>query len=326
MLVATVLGLFGPLFGFPDWLVHLSPIAVAPDRSTGDGVDVHGLWWLLLAVAAIGVAAARPHAPARTGSGGVTRVEHPGLEPAEQAAAMLTAAGMPRMPARVMMALVGSPDAGYTAAELADRLGVSAAAVSGAVRYLQSIRMIQRLPRRGDRRDRYDIIDDGWHVVLTANMPLYERLADFVDRGRRRERGRAAVGARARATCRSSSASSPSGCRSCSRNGTPSAALTGCRPPAPAPRAAHADVAWNRGRRAARERHARRDQRARRRCAGARTEPDADIFDDAVAVARLTELEERLRRERCPPRTVTSRPDASPSAAASDTGSPSKPR
>ena len=95
---------------------------------------------------------------------------------------MMTAAGMPRMPARVMMALVGSPDAGYSAAELADRLGVSAAAVSGAVRYLQAIHIIQRLPRRGDRRDRYDIIDDGWHVVLTANMPLYERLADFVDR------------------------------------------------------------------------------------------------------------------------------------------------
>ena len=112
----------------------------------------------------------------------MTKVDHPGMEPAEQAAAMMTAAGMPRMPARVMMALVGSPDAGYTAAELAERLGVSAAAVSGAVRYLQSIHIIHRLPHHGDRRDRYDIRDDGWHVVLTANMPLYERLADFVDR------------------------------------------------------------------------------------------------------------------------------------------------
>ena len=38
---------------------------------------------------------------------------------------MMTAAGMPRMPARVMMALVAAPESGYTAAELADRLGVS---------------------------------------------------------------------------------------------------------------------------------------------------------------------------------------------------------
>lgn len=109
-------------------------------------------------------------------------MEHAGTEPAEQAAAMMTAAGMPRMPARVMMALVGSPDAGYTAAELAERLGVSAAAVSGAVRYLQSIHIIHRLPHLGDRRDRYDIRDGGWDVVITANLPLYDRLADIVER------------------------------------------------------------------------------------------------------------------------------------------------
>lgn len=108
--------------------------------------------------------------------------EHPGLGPAEQAAAMLTTAGMARMPARVMMALVGSPDEGYTAAELGDRLGVSAAAVSGAVRYLQAMRLIHRVSRPGDRRDRYDLTDDAWHGMLTANAPLYASLADHMDR------------------------------------------------------------------------------------------------------------------------------------------------
>ena len=57
VMLAMILGLFGPLFGFPDWLVHVAPIAIAP-TVTGDGVDVRGLWWLLLAVAAIGTAAA----------------------------------------------------------------------------------------------------------------------------------------------------------------------------------------------------------------------------------------------------------------------------
>jgi len=95
---------------------------------------------------------------------------------------MLTAAGMARMPARVMMALVGSPDEGYTAAELADRLGVSAAAVSGAVRYLVTMRFIQRLPRPGDRRDRYDLTDDAWAGIMTSNAPLYSMLADQMDR------------------------------------------------------------------------------------------------------------------------------------------------
>jgi DNA-binding transcriptional regulator GbsR (MarR family) len=108
--------------------------------------------------------------------------EHPGIDAAEQAAAMMTAAGMARMPARVMMALVGSPDEGYTAAELADRLGVSPAAVSAAVRYLQSMRIIQRISRPGDRRDRYDLADDAWGGVVTGNSPLYARLADLMDR------------------------------------------------------------------------------------------------------------------------------------------------
>jgi DNA-binding transcriptional regulator GbsR (MarR family) len=108
-------------------------------------------------------------------------MEHPGTEPAEQAAALLAAAGMARMPARVMMALVGSPDEGYTAAELADRLGVSAAAVSGAVRYLVSMRLIQRLPRPGDRRDRYDLVDDAWADMITVNAPLYTNLATQMD-------------------------------------------------------------------------------------------------------------------------------------------------
>ncbi|MFB8146492.1 GbsR/MarR family transcriptional regulator [Microbacterium sp. NPDC056003] len=107
---------------------------------------------------------------------------HPGVEAAEQAAAMLAAAGMPRMPARVMMALVGSPDEGYTAAELAERLGVSAAAVSGAVRYLISMRLIQRLSRPGDRRDRYDLVDDAWGGMITSNSPLYAALATQMDR------------------------------------------------------------------------------------------------------------------------------------------------
>lgn len=107
--------------------------------------------------------------------------DHPGTGPAEQAAALLAAAGMARMPARVMMALVGSPDEGYTAAELAERLGVSAAAVSGAVRYLVSMRLIQRVSTPGERRDRYDLVDDAWAGMITVNAPMYSALAAAMD-------------------------------------------------------------------------------------------------------------------------------------------------
>lgn len=107
--------------------------------------------------------------------------DHAGTEAAERAAAMLTALGMQRMSARVLMALVGSPDGGYTAAELADRLGVSAGAVSGAVRYLETLRMIRRVSRPGQRVASYDIMDDGFHSMVVANAPAYARLGDDID-------------------------------------------------------------------------------------------------------------------------------------------------
>lgn len=124
--------------------------------------------------------------------------EHPGTDAAEQAAAMLTAAGMARMPARVMMALVGSPDDGYTASELADRLGVSAAAVSGAVRYLVSMRFIHRLSRPGDRRDRYDLTHDAWAGMVTSAAPMYARLAEAMEQIADENADAAASAARAR--------------------------------------------------------------------------------------------------------------------------------
>lgn len=51
VLVATMLGMFGPLFGLPEWTANISPFAVTPVVD-GDGVDVRGLWWLVLAVGA----------------------------------------------------------------------------------------------------------------------------------------------------------------------------------------------------------------------------------------------------------------------------------
>lgn len=51
-----VLGLFGPLFGAPDWLVNASPIAAAPTVADG-GLVVRGGVWLLLASTALLIAA-----------------------------------------------------------------------------------------------------------------------------------------------------------------------------------------------------------------------------------------------------------------------------
>ncbi|WP_291050202.1 polyketide antibiotic transporter [Herbiconiux sp.] len=57
VVVGMMLGLFGPLFGFPQWLTEVSPIAVAPTVA-GPDVDLRGLVWLLLAIVLGGGASA----------------------------------------------------------------------------------------------------------------------------------------------------------------------------------------------------------------------------------------------------------------------------
>nr|WP_315268022.1 MarR family transcriptional regulator [Microbacterium lemovicicum] len=113
--------------------------------------------------------------------GETARPPHRAIEAAERGAAVMTAAGMPRMPARVLMALVAAPDGGSSAADISERLGVSAAAVSGAVRYLQQIHFIRRQSRPGERRDRYELVHDTFYGSIASNAPVYERLAVDID-------------------------------------------------------------------------------------------------------------------------------------------------
>ncbi|MFP3467311.1 GbsR/MarR family transcriptional regulator [Leifsonia sp. SIMBA_070] len=100
----------------------------------------------------------------------------------EHSAAVLTAAGFPKMPARVLMALTVTEAPGLTAAELAQRLEVSPAAISGAVRYLQTLGIIRRLAQTGSRRDRYEIPSD-WYALMVRNSPIYGVLADQAEAG-----------------------------------------------------------------------------------------------------------------------------------------------
>lgn len=102
-------------------------------------------------------------------------------EAAEQSAAVLTAAGMPKMPARVLMSLTVAEDGGLTALDLGKVLGVSAAAISGSVRYLQSIAIVRRLAWPGSRRDRYEVPPNAWLAAFAHERPVYRALADLAD-------------------------------------------------------------------------------------------------------------------------------------------------
>jgi DNA-binding transcriptional regulator GbsR (MarR family) len=81
----------------------------------------------------------------------------------ERLASALAAAGMTRMPARVFAALLVTDSARLTAADLAQVLQVSPAAISGAVRYLIQLNLATRECEPGSRRDHYRLLDDVWY-------------------------------------------------------------------------------------------------------------------------------------------------------------------
>ncbi|SEM53847.1 GbsR/MarR family transcriptional regulator [Streptacidiphilus jiangxiensis] len=84
----------------------------------------------------------------------------------ERFTGVLTDSGFPRMPARVFVALMTSESGRLTAAELADTLQISPAAVSGAVRYLTQFQLVGREREPGSRRDRYRVFDQVWREAM----------------------------------------------------------------------------------------------------------------------------------------------------------------
>jgi predicted transcriptional regulator len=85
----------------------------------------------------------------------------------EDFASALNEMGVPRMPARVFVALLTSDSGRLTAAELGGQLGASAAAMSGAVRYLLQVGLIRREGEPGSRRHYYRVPDDVWDELIT---------------------------------------------------------------------------------------------------------------------------------------------------------------
>jgi DNA-binding transcriptional regulator GbsR (MarR family) len=96
----------------------------------------------------------------------------------DRMAGEFAAEGFPRIPARVLMALTGTPDARLTAAALAEQAEVSPAAISGAVRYLELLGMVRRMTVPGTRRHLYVLADDDhpWYTGSLSRTAVYERI------------------------------------------------------------------------------------------------------------------------------------------------------
>jgi DNA-binding transcriptional regulator GbsR (MarR family) len=93
----------------------------------------------------------------------------------ERFSSVLVAAGIPPMPARVFVALLVTDSGRLTAADLAGRLRISPAAVSGAVRYLIQLGLVHKERVPGSRRDYYRMPDSVWHDMLRLRDQVMAR-------------------------------------------------------------------------------------------------------------------------------------------------------
>ena len=105
---------------------------------------------------------------------------------AERFSLVIRDSGVPPMPARVLAYVLADDADRYTAKELQDALGVSAAGISGAVRWLVQARLLTRDREPGTRSDVY-VLDDAdlWSPIVTTELEAlgaWEKVvADGVD-------------------------------------------------------------------------------------------------------------------------------------------------
>ncbi|MGN9846422.1 GbsR/MarR family transcriptional regulator [Nonomuraea sp. H19] len=101
----------------------------------------------------------------------------------ESTARLLADWGFPRMSARVLLTMMSADEDTLTAGELADRLGVSPSAISGAVRYLIQVGLLERRPVPGSRRDLYRMQGNAWYLSSTTTGGVYKVIADLANDG-----------------------------------------------------------------------------------------------------------------------------------------------
>ena len=101
----------------------------------------------------------------------------------EDFALLLVDAGVPRMPARVFACVLADDSGALTAGDLAERLQVSPAAISGAVRWLTQMHLLTRAREPGARRDHYRMRDDQWYEATVFKTAALRRFEDVLAEG-----------------------------------------------------------------------------------------------------------------------------------------------
>ncbi|MER6359348.1 helix-turn-helix domain-containing protein [Kitasatospora sp. NPDC001527] len=97
--------------------------------------------------------------------------------------ALIAQSGLPRMEARVLAAVFTTDAGALTAADLVQRLRVSAASVSHAVGFLEQQGLIRRERLPGERRERYVTDDEIWLRSILGAAEMNATLAGMASQG-----------------------------------------------------------------------------------------------------------------------------------------------
>jgi predicted transcriptional regulator len=115
--------------------------------------------------------------------------EGPSRDPAavrafiERFTTQLCQAGFPRTPARIFVALLTSDASRLSAAELGDLLQISAASVSGGVRYLLQVGLVTAEGEPGSRRLHYRMSTAIWQDVVRLRDRQFTAWAEELRQG-----------------------------------------------------------------------------------------------------------------------------------------------
>jgi predicted transcriptional regulator len=105
------------------------------------------------------------------------------IEAAERMALALVQGGLQRATARVMAALIFTDADSLTASDLSTQLQISSGSVSGALKMLLTVGLIERVPVPGSRREHYRLRDQAWPTLMSAQNGMVQSMFEVADRG-----------------------------------------------------------------------------------------------------------------------------------------------
>ena len=70
-----------------------------------------------------------------------------------------------------------------TASELGEQLGASAGSISGAIKMLRTVALIEQVPAPASRRDHYRMRPDAWATLMTSQNAMISLMQEIGDAG-----------------------------------------------------------------------------------------------------------------------------------------------